>query len=150
MKLNERPQSTFHNTLLAVVAVLSIGILIASGETSGTSDSGESAESNSDVTQAETSPSSETDDVKLTSCGADSLGYLQAELTVTNNSSKESDYIINVVFESDDGSTQLDTAISFVNNLKPGQNKVEKALSFTEAPANFTCTISSVDRSESL
>ena len=48
------------------------------------------------VTQA-----GEKDDVTITSCGRDAAGFGVAELSVTNDSSKTSDYIIGVEFVSD-------------------------------------------------
>ena len=40
---------------------------------------------------------------------------------MTNHSSKPSNYIIEVVFETPDGKTQLDTASALVNHLAAGQ-----------------------------
>lgn len=44
-------------------------------------------------------------------------------VTVTNHSSKRSDYDITIALESPDGSQQYDTAEVFITGLEPGQTK---------------------------
>ena len=125
---------------ISAVAIMSTFVLLGSGEDSGSSTKADSS-SNSD-----TGESSEVDDVTITSCGADDLGQLEAVLRITNNSSKPSNYMINVAFESPDGSEQLDTGFAIVDTLQPGQSTNENAITFTTAPADFKCRITSVDR----
>jgi hypothetical protein len=74
----------------------------------------------------------------------------EATLEVTNDSEKASDYYIEVTFESQDGSTQFGTGLTVINNLKPGQSKTEKVSALEEAEGKIVCTVSSVDRTESL
>lgn len=147
--------NTFKMVGISAVAIMSAFVLLGSGENSGSSSSaGSNSSENTSVTSSsDTSPSSsdigessEVDDVTITSCGADDLGQLEAVLRITNNSSKPSNYMINVAFESPDGSEQLDTGFATVSTLQPGQSTNESAITFTTAPADFKCRITSVDR----
>jgi hypothetical protein len=80
-------------------------------------------------------------------CGPDSLGQLDATLRVTNHSSKASNYMITVVFESPDGSTQLDSTIAAVNNLASGQKSDVEAPTLKDAPTGgFKCRVADVTR----
>lgn len=142
---------------IALVAVVAIGGSIASGSSStdtGTSgDSGTSTENGDSGTSEEkdAGESDEVDDVKLSKCTIDpDLKWPEATLTVTNNSDKPSDYMIEVTFESKDGSTQFGTGNAFIQNLKPGQKKTEKVSGLEDATGKLKCTVSSVDRTESI
>lgn len=130
---------------LTVAVVVSSGfVLLASGEESG----GDKAPSGGGGGGAGSGASG---DVKIKSCSSDTLGQLEAVLTVRNNSSKSSDYFIEVVYESSDGATQLDSTFASVSNLQPGQSAETKALSFVDAPsAGFQCRVVDVNRSASL
>lgn len=89
-------------------------------------------------------------DVAITACAlsGNDLEGPSAKLTITNNSSKKSNYIITVAFESPDGSQQLDTATTSVNNLEPDQSSVQAAVSFDSdlRDTPFECRISDVTR----
>lgn len=86
------------------------------------------------------------DDVTIGTCAADAGNYLVAEVTAKNNSSKRSNYIITVAFESPDGSEQFDTAIAAINGLAPEQSATETAQTLTEASGEFTCKVTDVTR----
>lgn len=144
---------------IALVAVVAIGGSIASGSSStdtGTSgDSGTSTEKDAGDSgtsdEKDAGESDEVDDVKLSKCTIDpDLKWPEATLTVTNNSDKPSDYMIEVTFESKDGSTQFGTGNAFIQNLKPGQKKTEKVSGLEDATGKLKCTVSSVDRTESI
>jgi len=133
--------------VLGIVGVLSIGVLGASGASSGgasksnTPSAGGAASSGTAAAGGGAS-----NDVVIATCAADDLGDLKATLTVTNNSSKRSDYLISVAFESTDGKTQLDTTSALVSSLEPGQNTSTDAVSFKKAPAGFTCRVTDINR----
>ena len=55
-----------------------------------------------------------------TMAAPDAIGVSYIKIPVTNNSSGRSDYRIELVIESADGATQLDTATAFVTSSKPG------------------------------
>ena len=84
-------------------------------------------------------------DVGEPDCRVGESGFMEAELTVTNNSSERSNYIIDVTFESPDG-TQLETAVLFVNDLEPDQSTTDTASSLTEASGEFTCRVVDLER----
>ncbi len=86
-------------------------------------------------------------DVKITSCAKDAtLGYVSAGVLITNHSSKPSNYLVTVVFESPDGSTQLGTGIAAANDLQPGQKAPETAAGLDQVTGKFTCRVSAVTR----
>jgi hypothetical protein len=86
--------------------------------------------------------------VTITSCTADATtGYLAAAVTVKNNSSKTSNYIITIAFESKDGAKQLDTGLVAVNNLGSGQSSDQTAGGLKAAPAGgYNCKIADLTR----
>ena len=77
----------------------------------------------------------------------DALGFRSVTLTVTNNSSKRSNYLIEVSIEAPDGKTQYDTSIIPVNNLEPGQTTTTDGFPVTkEVPADAVIAIKEVTR----
>jgi hypothetical protein len=88
------------------------------------------------------------EDVAITGCVADGdLGYLSAAVTVTNNSSKSSNYMVEIAFESKDGMKQLDTGLVMVNDLEAGQSSDQTAGGLKAAPAaGYNCKLVSVTR----
>jgi hypothetical protein len=85
-------------------------------------------------------------DVTVATCSADEAGDYSASLSVKNNSSGRSDYLISVAFESSDGKTQLDTTAALVNSLESGQSTTKDATSFKTASGAFTCRVTDVSR----
>jgi hypothetical protein len=65
-----------------------------------------------------------------------------------NHSSKTSNYLITVAFESPDGKTQLDTGNAVVNNLASGQSATETADSLKSElnSQKFVCKVADVTR----
>ena len=77
----------------------------------------------------------------------DAIGFRRSPLTVTNNSSKRSNYMIDLSIESPDGATQYDTSFASVNNLEPGQTTTAEAFSITKTiPADAVVKIKTVSR----
>jgi hypothetical protein len=85
-------------------------------------------------------------DVELTDCLPTGAGHMASTVTITNHSSKRSNYVVDVVFESADGSRQLAARSLFVNDLEPGQATRQGAGTLTPAPASFDCRLSHVQR----
>jgi hypothetical protein len=88
------------------------------------------------------------EDVAITGCVADATtGYLQASVTVKNNSSKTSNYAITIAFESKDKTKQLDTGLVAVNDLASGQSSDQTAIGLSPAPAGgYTCKLADITR----
>ncbi|MET8642905.1 hypothetical protein [Streptomyces sp. NPDC004675] len=86
------------------------------------------------------------EDVVLTKCSADDPGmFPQAELAVTNQSSRTSNYIVQVAFTGEAGTRKgEDTAA--LNNLGPMEKAQEKAVGLTKVPAGLKCKITDVTR----
>ncbi len=143
---------------VVLVAVVAVGGSIASGSSSteaGTSGDSAASTDNADegsgtTEQKDAGAADEVDDVTLSKCSIDpDLDWPEATLKVVNNSDKPSDYMIEVTFESKDGSTSFGTGNAFIQNLKPGQSKTEKVTGFEDAEGKIKCSVSSVDRMES-
>ncbi|MCU1496900.1 MAG: hypothetical protein JWM47_853 [Acidimicrobiales bacterium] len=90
----------------------------------------------------------EVDDVKIDSCGEkDALGFVGAGITVTNDSTDPSDYMIEITFTSKDGKVQIGTGNTIISNLANGQSKTEKINALEETDqTEIVCTVSNVDR----
>lgn len=89
-------------------------------------------------------------DVKLGKVVIDpDLGWTTAKVTVTNNSDGKSDYWIELVAESEDGSEQYDTAFVMVSGLKPGQKKSEEATFFEDIPEGAIVKFTEIQRTAS-
>lgn len=73
-------------------------------------------------------------------------------VTVTNHSSKRSDYFIDVSLESADGKTQYDTGSAFARRVEPGQSAREEVLmtKVKELPSGARPSLKSVQRSPSI
>jgi ABC-type glycerol-3-phosphate transport system substrate-binding protein len=93
------------------------------------------------------------DDVTITSCSTPDNEFLGPEtlLEIVNHSSKASNYIVEVAFESPDGTEQLDTGIALVNNVEPDQKATETASSLDSEirGKEFKCRIIDVTRTAS-
>lgn len=71
------------------------------------------------------------------------------KVTITNHSSKTSDYSGTVVFESQDGSRQFGTGPLFVEKLRPGQTSVQKVIMLDDLPkgaSKVTARLTDFDR----
>jgi hypothetical protein len=85
-------------------------------------------------------------DVELTDCVPTGAGFMASTVAVTNHSSKRSNYVVDVVFESANGSRQLAARTIVVNDLEPGQATQQEVGTLTPAPASFDCRVSQVER----
>lgn len=132
-------EQTIKRAALAVALIAVLGC--ASGAGSGSGDS---------IRASREKPG--LDDVEIKACRVSSNQFLGYESTVkvTNNSSKTSNYMITVVVQSDDGSTQLETINFAVQRLDPGQSteQTEPGGSRDKVVAgeSFTCKVSDVTR----
>jgi hypothetical protein len=86
------------------------------------------------------------EDVAITGCAPDAAGFAAANVTVTNHSSKASNYIVNIVFESGDGTTQIGTGLVAVNGLQPGQQSPQDTSALKPATAGYRCRIGDITR----
>lgn len=137
---------------MLVIAMLSVVATAlgggGAGTTTATSDSTSTSNTAGTVTHSGTSNHPAAADVKIAKCGVDpTTGWLDAKVAVLNHSSKTSNYLITVTFDSNGGSRQLDTGTAMVDNLEPNQTAIDDAGTLTKAkPDTFVCKIASVDR----
>ncbi|MGZ4472049.1 MAG: DUF4190 domain-containing protein [Nocardioidaceae bacterium] len=81
---------------------------------------------------------SELKDATVGAVSKGAFGDVTVKITVTNHSSKTSDYMSTVVFESPNGKKQYGTGDLFIDHLRPGQTKVNKVGMLDELPHNAT------------
>jgi hypothetical protein len=138
-----RPWYRKKRFIFALLIVVVIGIVIAasagSKDSSGTSSGG--------VTKGIGSADASADVSGATLGQPDAVGFRAVTLTVTNHSSKRSNYLIQMSIESVDGKTQYDTSMAVVNNLEAGQTTTPSAFPITKTvPAGAVVKIQSVQR----
>lgn len=87
-----------------------------------------------------------TGDVKIDSCEIDdALHWPSAKLTITNRSSKTSNYAISLEFVDASG-TRISEGFAASNNLGPGKVAKETAQGTADAKGKITCRITEVTR----
>jgi hypothetical protein len=91
--------------------------------------------------------SEEANDVQDVECEVDGAGNLRATVTVRNDSSERSNYIIQVSWE-DDGGTELTSSAAFINGVQPGDRADGDAISGVAAPTDgdADCAVTGVQR----
>ena len=138
--------------IISIALVASVAAVASGSESDGgsgsTKDSTASSSDSKDSGKTSAGDAGEVDDVKVNSCGKDdTLGFAQANITVTNDSAEASDYLIEITFTSKDGKTQIGTGNTIISNLANGQSKTEDVSALEETDqAEIVCTVSSVDR----
>ncbi|WP_331747544.1 FxLYD domain-containing protein (plasmid) [Streptomyces sp. NBC_00853] len=92
------------------------------------------------------SPAGAEADVKITGCEVNSATkWAKAHLTITNGSSKRSNYMISVEFVNKAG-TRMGDAIAASNNLAPGQAAEETAQGLDQITGEIMCKVTKVTR----
>jgi ABC-type glycerol-3-phosphate transport system substrate-binding protein len=86
-----------------------------------------------------------TADVKLGK-SSEEYGITSLPVKIKNNSEKASDYYIEIVAESKDGSERIDFSNVLVMGLKPGQKATEKAMFTADIPASAVFVVTEVQR----
>lgn len=137
--------------LLSSIAVVIVIIIIAVAASGGSSNSNNNtAGGNNNETGGKVLQHSE--DIKITKC-AKSGGVLggdyDAKVKITNHSSKPSDYVVTIAFESTNGKKQLATGDAIVDSLQPGQSSTQDADGLKSAKVAFKCVLSDAQRTES-
>ncbi|WUD74565.1 FxLYD domain-containing protein [Streptomyces sp. NBC_00510] len=87
-----------------------------------------------------------TGEVKIDACTIDDLiKWPAAELTITNRSSKTSDYVVQVEFVDSSGK-RIAEGLAATKNLEPGQQAKETAQGLNKATGKITCRVTEVTR----
>ena len=135
---------------MTIAFALLVGLTgCASTTTTGSDSSGtaSSVEPGNSVSQGIGSQDASADVTNPVLGATDALGFRAVTVTVTNNSSKRSGYLIDISVESPDGATQYDTTIVTVSNLEPGQSTNSDSIPITkEIPADAVPVVKSVSR----
>ena len=144
---------------LVIVALVAIGATTASGSdtTTGSDSKTGPTSSSPGVTGTTVSKglgssdaSADVTDPTIVREGDADLQNVSAQVTITNNSSKRSDYFVTVVAESPDHKTRYDDTVVSVTALDPGQSTTEKGLFLKEIPADAVVRVTQVQRTASL
>jgi hypothetical protein len=138
---------------VAAVAAGTAALAACNPETSTSSSGGSKSSSTSSSSgSTQLGPLAHASDVKITGCTTDAtLNMPVAHLTVTNPSSKPSDYMITIAFE-DTAGNQIDTGTAVVNSLQPGQATKTDANSFKSGAntTGMTCKVVQADRTSAV
>jgi hypothetical protein len=87
------------------------------------------------------------EDTAIASCARDATtGWGTVRVQIVNHSSKPSNYVVSVAFESADGSRQYGSALIAANDLRPGQTTIQESSSLADAPAGVKCRLTDVTR----
>ncbi|GJF32870.1 hypothetical protein KNE206_55700 [Kitasatospora sp. NE20-6] len=85
-------------------------------------------------------------DAEITKCEVDgTLHWPSAEVTITNHSSKSSNYIVQVEFLDASG-TRVGEGMAATNGLAPGQKSVQKAQGASDIKGKMSCKVIDVTR----
>jgi hypothetical protein len=92
------------------------------------------------------SSAGEAADVAPPTCQSDVSNHVEAVMTVTNPTSKRSNYVIDVVFIDPQGDA-IDSETVTVRAVDPGATTTARAVTDTDVPdGGFTCRVTDVDR----
>jgi hypothetical protein len=134
---------------VAILAVIVGAGLASSGGSDEKDPTPASATQNTDVSKGIGSKDASADVKVVRLEPIDAIGIRRPVLEITNNSSKRSNYIIELALESSDGKTQYDTTTGSASNVDPGQTTGGSVIGFTKAknaPADAVVKIKSVSR----
>jgi hypothetical protein len=140
--------------VVAAAAVLPFAAACAvpeepAGSSSDTAEKGaakDAKKADSDKAEAADTSKPGMDDVKIDNCSIDpTTKFPSAKVTITNKSSKTSNYMVQVEFTDSKG-TRLDEGMASTNNLAPKQVSKQTAQALTEASGAIKCKVTDVTR----
>ncbi|NYI08264.1 FxLYD domain-containing protein [Allostreptomyces psammosilenae] len=118
----------------------------AQEEAGGEATEDAAAEEEEPLTSSDNEDNPPTEDVTVDACEVDpDLSWPVATLTVTNNSSETSNYMIDVEFVDASG-TRVDEGFAATNDLAAGQTAQVEAQGLTEVPQDVECKVLRVER----
>lgn len=130
--------------LLGAVALVVVIAVSSSG--GGDDDEPSVAAGDNGVKSTNSGSNAAADDVELTSCGTDNAGkWAEAEVTITNHSSKRSNYLVEVTFENAEG-TKVADGVATTNNLDPDKKAIEEISTLQPVDGEITCKVAEVTR----
>jgi hypothetical protein len=128
--------------VIVVVAALAVGKAVKTAATSTTS-----PVAGRTMPSATSSPAPvAAADIQITSCTVDEIGLAHAALTITNHSSKKSNYTVQVDFIDSSG-TRIGQGFAATNDLDPAAVAKTEAGDMAQVKdAKITCKVSQVNR----
>lgn len=132
-------------TAAALLAVLTAAACAPAG--SGSSGGSEASSSGAPKSEKKSSGGHlPVKDVTVTKCEVDdTTDWPSAALTITNHSSKASNYIVSLEFVDKNG-TRLDEGTASTSNLAPGQTSKQTAQGLTAVKGSIRCKVTDVTR----
>lgn len=129
---------------IAIIVVALFAVVASSSDEEGAE--GDAAPGGGNASEA--GAADEVDDVKVDSCQADPTlpNVLKSGLTITNNSSEPSNYLITVSFESPDGATKYGSGNAAVQSLASGQTTPVEAIGTGSVSGELVCKVTDVER----
>ena len=86
-------------------------------------------------------------DASVASCTTEAAtGFMTATVAITNHGSDQASYLVDVAFESTDGTQQFDSGVATAEDLAAGQSTRVEAGSLKAPKGHFACKITSVTR----
>jgi predicted small secreted protein len=135
-----RPRLVFAGLTLAALALA--GCSSGAGAGSTASSTGGASAGGSSAPKVD-----HAEDVAITACAPNAdTNWVSAKVTITNHSSKASNYIVTVAFETADGKTQIDTGLAAAQSLAPNQQTVQDAVGTKDAVPGYTCRVTEITR----
>ena len=128
---------------LAIIVVALFAVAASSSDKDEANDDSSGASNGSGAGEGD-----EVDDVAVDSCQPDSAvpSILKAGLTVTNNSSKLSNYLITISFETPDGTVKYGSGNAAVQTLGTGQTTTVEAIGSGNVSGELVCKVTEVER----
>lgn len=125
-----------------LAAVIAIAALAGGG---GDDDGdGDAATGDEPVTNSGNSENPPADDVTVTECAADEVGWIKASGLIVNNSSEPSTYLVSVEFVA--GEVRYAEGVFSSSAVAPGQQVEWEASGVTDARDGTTCSLTQVER----
>ncbi|MET9881318.1 hypothetical protein ABZZ36_43125 [Actinacidiphila glaucinigra] len=131
--------------IIVIIAVLAV-LASSGGDTSPKPGASKATTDKGEKSSSDSNKAGPTGDVKIDSCEVDkALYWPSAKLTITNRSSKTSNYMISLEFVDSSG-TRISEGYAASNNLGPGKVAKETVQGTSDAKGEITCRITEVQR----
>lgn len=128
---------------VVVGSVLGAAVLIGCTATDSDTESGDT------ISNSNNQENPPVEDVALNQCEIDEFGWLVATITVTNNSTKASNYSITVEAVETNTDNRLAEMFTFIEALRPDQVREVEVQGLEEISGKVTCKLLTVERHSS-
>jgi hypothetical protein len=143
----QKPRRTGRKIVIGIILLFGLIAIIKSASNSASSGTHHGAAPINSSLGAGTAAHPASADVTLSSCGVDDAGFSNANATVTNHSSKASDYSFQVNFVNASG-VVVDQGYGMLNNVASGQTATTQVIG-GQGGTPARCQVVDVQRNES-